>query len=433
MPLIECPDCGKQISDAARHCIHCGRPFEPREKVPTTASSSAPPQLLTELLARAKEARPDDAELPAIRGELLVRGFKEEGVPRSGKGVAADSADNAEFAVEAARSVPEDRIVSTRPTFQKVRTPLSVSTPVVWIGAIIISLLLSHDGRGSQTLSISVGRTVGMVIGQVALAGLILGWRPRTRRRMWPLGVVVLSAAMWVATTREGRVNAAERTSQVDSLQADIGAMAFHAEAAPPADELARQVWVSRASLQDLQKAFQSLAAENRVDIDNLPSEYLKPSYLSNARARPDVKIYFTRYSEYLRQAVARYEVLMDSIVTHRVEQAGLSAATERRVREDIMTGVREAGGPEALRLNQTFVLTALELHSFLESADARISIDPADGLLTFERPSELARFNELHERLLTASSAVAARQELARRRMSSNADSMRQLVDPKQ
>jgi hypothetical protein len=25
MPLIECPDCKKQVSDTARACIHCGR------------------------------------------------------------------------------------------------------------------------------------------------------------------------------------------------------------------------------------------------------------------------------------------------------------------------------------------------------------------------------------------------------------------------
>ena len=27
MALIECPDCGKQISDAAEQCIGCGRPM----------------------------------------------------------------------------------------------------------------------------------------------------------------------------------------------------------------------------------------------------------------------------------------------------------------------------------------------------------------------------------------------------------------------
>lgn len=26
MPLIQCPDCGKDVSDAAPSCIHCGRP-----------------------------------------------------------------------------------------------------------------------------------------------------------------------------------------------------------------------------------------------------------------------------------------------------------------------------------------------------------------------------------------------------------------------
>lgn len=27
MPLTECPDCEKQISDAADSCVHCGRPM----------------------------------------------------------------------------------------------------------------------------------------------------------------------------------------------------------------------------------------------------------------------------------------------------------------------------------------------------------------------------------------------------------------------
>ena len=27
MSLIQCPDCGREISDAARSCPHCGRPM----------------------------------------------------------------------------------------------------------------------------------------------------------------------------------------------------------------------------------------------------------------------------------------------------------------------------------------------------------------------------------------------------------------------
>lgn len=32
MALIKCPDCGKEISDLAEACIHCGRPIQPRNK-----------------------------------------------------------------------------------------------------------------------------------------------------------------------------------------------------------------------------------------------------------------------------------------------------------------------------------------------------------------------------------------------------------------
>ena len=34
MPLIKCPDCLNQISDAAPTCPHCGRPFGPRSSTP---------------------------------------------------------------------------------------------------------------------------------------------------------------------------------------------------------------------------------------------------------------------------------------------------------------------------------------------------------------------------------------------------------------
>lgn len=27
MPLSVCPDCGREVSTRARHCVHCGRPW----------------------------------------------------------------------------------------------------------------------------------------------------------------------------------------------------------------------------------------------------------------------------------------------------------------------------------------------------------------------------------------------------------------------
>lgn len=45
MPLIECPDCLNQISDAAPACPHCGHPFEALPGPPKARQlpQSAPP------------------------------------------------------------------------------------------------------------------------------------------------------------------------------------------------------------------------------------------------------------------------------------------------------------------------------------------------------------------------------------------------------
>lgn len=51
MPLIECPDCLSQISDAAPACPHCGHPFEalpgpPKARhLPPTATPPVPPPI----------------------------------------------------------------------------------------------------------------------------------------------------------------------------------------------------------------------------------------------------------------------------------------------------------------------------------------------------------------------------------------------------
>lgn len=41
MPLIECPDCLNEISDATPACPHCGHPFEP---LPTPPKARQLPQ-----------------------------------------------------------------------------------------------------------------------------------------------------------------------------------------------------------------------------------------------------------------------------------------------------------------------------------------------------------------------------------------------------
>ena len=31
MPLTKCPDCGKDVSDKALECVHCGCPLQPKD------------------------------------------------------------------------------------------------------------------------------------------------------------------------------------------------------------------------------------------------------------------------------------------------------------------------------------------------------------------------------------------------------------------
>ena len=57
MALINCPECGKQVSTSAKSCPYCGYPVAEHQPAPTTPSgtTTTPPPAGTELLA---EIRP---------------------------------------------------------------------------------------------------------------------------------------------------------------------------------------------------------------------------------------------------------------------------------------------------------------------------------------------------------------------------------------
>ena len=44
MPLIQCPDCNKQISDRAPTCPHCGAPNADTESRPSSLKQSITPE-----------------------------------------------------------------------------------------------------------------------------------------------------------------------------------------------------------------------------------------------------------------------------------------------------------------------------------------------------------------------------------------------------
>jgi DNA-directed RNA polymerase subunit RPC12/RpoP len=43
MPLVTCPDCGREVSDAASSCIGCGRPMEPVSSAPKASARQDSP------------------------------------------------------------------------------------------------------------------------------------------------------------------------------------------------------------------------------------------------------------------------------------------------------------------------------------------------------------------------------------------------------
>ena len=45
MALISCPECGKEVSDRAPACIHCGYPLSSAHRMRTSAPSQGPTAL----------------------------------------------------------------------------------------------------------------------------------------------------------------------------------------------------------------------------------------------------------------------------------------------------------------------------------------------------------------------------------------------------
>ena len=70
MSLIKCPECGKEISDKAPACIHCGCPLnpapEPDPERPTESTSAAPQQI-------PKAAALQKVMLPTMNGAFLCK------------------------------------------------------------------------------------------------------------------------------------------------------------------------------------------------------------------------------------------------------------------------------------------------------------------------------------------------------------------------
>lgn len=71
MALITCPECGKQISDKAPACIHCGYPLQQEQQtVPTTAAVS-----ISKKVAIHSFNQPSPQKIPTIKVVREITGM----------------------------------------------------------------------------------------------------------------------------------------------------------------------------------------------------------------------------------------------------------------------------------------------------------------------------------------------------------------------
>ncbi len=74
MPLIQCPDCEKSVSDKAQHCIHCGCPMQSHSST-SEAPVAATPYPSLELTARhaVTSGRPASQRCPKCGGSAFKK------------------------------------------------------------------------------------------------------------------------------------------------------------------------------------------------------------------------------------------------------------------------------------------------------------------------------------------------------------------------
>jgi hypothetical protein len=160
----------------------------------------------------------------------------------------------------------------------------------------------------------------------------------------------------------------------------------------------------------DMVAAMAEVARRNGYDQAAQPAGWLEAPYLAAATDRPDVPDYFMRYGAYAEDLDLHIDSIAASIAKRRIHEGGYDPKTEVEMRAAFMHGFQKTRERQrvlftAMRRQATI---ALRLHEFLIKVDARVTVDPKDNKLVFDRPIEHRRYNEL------AIAIDAANEELA-------------------
>ena len=160
----------------------------------------------------------------------------------------------------------------------------------------------------------------------------------------------------------------------------------------------------------DMVAAMAEVARRNGYDQAAQPQGWLEAPYLAAATDRPDVPDYFMRYGAYAEDLDLHIDSIAASIAKRRIHEGGYDPKTEAEMQAAFMHGFGKTRERQrvlftAMRRQATI---AIRLHEFLVKVDKRVSVDPKDNKLVFEKPIEHRRYNEL------AIAIDAANEELA-------------------
>lgn len=304
------------------------------------------------------------------------------------------------------------------------------------LAALFIIVLAAFVEPGAD-LAYRLGYAASLVGIAWALAWLFLHWLRRGDIAV-PVGAAVLATLFALPALTEQSQTRAGLDAQFDALDSSIDRVVNENAPAAPASapaagrsEAERIMWVTNQMLLDIEHMTDRMLVVYGASDTTAFEHFLTPEYVANAERYPAVGAFFTNYSRFVRGWSVEIVDSMESAVGRRLVEAGFGGATHERLRQDYQDGMLIGAAAQAALWDASLDLSTSgsELHEFLVSRSPFIFVDPADGMATFERDADFARYEQLATRYDAAVTGFAAAQGKWESDMRNKSDSMRALL----
>lgn len=312
-----------------------------------------------------------------------------------------------------------------------------IRTVAMWLGALILWQVVAAAYWGGSPSAYSLGYATGQFFVYGLISYVILRWSTKTRQLV-PLGALLVAVLFLVKGHSRGdraRLDAASNLARAGSamdamMRGDSLAQAPGPEI-PPEDGKGKLAWVVRQYAERYASAMHRLALEEGADADILPSEWPRAKYIADAAAFPNVEIYFLGYIRYLGKAREHYQILMDSIATSTVVEAGVGSADSADFMEGMsraMASKRQANA-EMFNSGEAYGQAALRLHYFLASVGSRVSYDSKANIARFAVGTDRERASVLLSDLQTSAAKLGDASRLRSEEQHQKLDALTALI----